>query len=179
LEHEGQSKIERERERGMDGEKYAVRERDEIRDLGEYDTLLFKTASAAASSFFAGTILGAITAAWQDVPAVERNVALPALKKTGRIMMNYGLTFAAIGGIFAFTESVAASIRGKDDFWNSALGGAAAGSVLGLRAGKLPVGVGAAAALAAVAVIVDAGGQRARTPTGREYLPYPRNNPDL
>ncbi len=133
MEHEGQSKIERERERGMDGEKYAVRERDEIRDLGEYDTLLFKTASAAASSFFAGTILGAITAAWQDVPAVERNVALPALKKTGRIMMNYGLTFAAIGGIFAFTESVAASIRGKDDFWNSALGGAAAGSVLGLR----------------------------------------------
>jgi len=133
-----QSKIERERERerereSMDGEKYVVRERDEIRDLGECDTLLFKTASAAGSSFLAGTILGAITAAWQDVPAVERNVALPALKKTGRIMMNYGLTFAAIGGIFAFTESVAASIRGKDDFWNSALGGAAAGSVLGLR----------------------------------------------
>jgi import inner membrane translocase subunit TIM22 len=117
----------------MDGEKYVVTERDEIRNLGEYDTLLFKTASAAGSSFFAGTILGAITAAWQDVPAVERNVALPALKKTGRIMMNYGLTFAAIGGIFAFTESVAASIRDKDDFWNSALGGAAAGSVLGLR----------------------------------------------
>jgi hypothetical protein len=28
-------------------------------------------------------------------------------------------------------------------------------------------------------VIVDAGGQRARTPTGREYLPFPRHNPDL
>ncbi len=48
-----------------------------------------------------------------------------------------------------------------------------------LAAGKLPVGIGAAAALAAVAVIVDAGGQRARTPTGREYLPFPRHNPDL
>ncbi len=46
-------------------------------------------------------------------------------------------------------------------------------------AGKLPVGIGAAAALAAVAVIVDAGGQRVRTPTGREYLPFPRQNPDL
>jgi import inner membrane translocase subunit TIM22 len=163
----------------MDGGKYDVREADEIRDLGEYDTLLFKTASAAGSSFLAGTILGAITAAWQDVPAVERNVALPALKKTGRIMMNYGLTFGAIGGIFAVTESVAGSIRGEKDFWNSALGGAAAGSVLGIRAGKLPVGIGAAAALAAVAVIVDAGGQRVRTPTGREYLPFPRQNPDL
>jgi import inner membrane translocase subunit TIM22 len=163
----------------MDGGKYDVREADEIRDLGEYDTLLFKTASAAGSSFLAGTILGAITAAWQDVPAVERNVALPALKKTGRIMMNYGLTFGAIGGIFAVTEAVAGSVRGENDFWNSALGGAAAGSVLGIRAGKLPVGIGAAAALAAVAVIVDAGGQRARTPTGREYLPFPRHNPDL
>jgi import inner membrane translocase subunit TIM22 len=117
----------------MDGGKYDVREADEIRDLGEYDTLLFKTASAAGSSFLAGTILGAITAAWQDVPAVERNVALPALKKTGRIMMNYGLTFGAIGGIFAVTEAVAGSIRGENDFWNSALGGAAAGSVLGIR----------------------------------------------
>jgi len=46
-------------------------------------------------------------------------------------------------------------------------------------AGKLPVGLGAAAALAACAVIVDAGGQTVRTPTGREYLPYPRVNPDL
>lgn len=48
-----------------------------------------------------------------------------------------------------------------------------------LAAGKLPVGLGAAAALAACAVIVDAGGQTVRTPTGREYLPYPRTNPDL
>jgi hypothetical protein len=48
-----------------------------------------------------------------------------------------------------------------------------------LAAGKLTVGLGAAAALAACAVIVDAGGQTVRTPTGREYLPYPRTNPDL
>ncbi len=47
--------------------------------------------------------------------------------------MNYGLTFGAIGGIFAVTEAVAGSIRGENDFWNSALGGAAAGSVLGIR----------------------------------------------
>jgi hypothetical protein len=51
--------------------------------------------------------------------------------------------------------------------------------ILFFAAGKLPVGIGAAAALAAVAVIVDAGGQRVRTPTGREYLPFPRQNPDL
>lgn len=117
----------------MQDDKYANMDPDELRNLGEYDTIAFKTASAVGSSFVAGTILGAITATWQDVPAVERNVALPALRKTGRIMGNYGLTFAAIGGLFAFTEAVSASIRGKKDIWNSALGGAAAGSVLGLR----------------------------------------------
>lgn len=165
--------------RAMEDDKYARMDPDELRNLGEYDTVAFRTASAAGSSGLVGMILGAITATWQDVPAVERNVALPALKKTGKIMGNYGLTFAAIGGLFAFTDAVAASIRGKKDIWNSALGGAAAGSVIGLRAGKLPVGIGAAAALAACAVIVDAGGQTVRTPTGREYLPYPRTNPDL
>lgn len=163
----------------MESDKYANMDPDELRNLGEYDTIAFRTFSAVGSSFLAGTILGAITATWQDVPAVERNVALPALRKTGRIMGNYGLTFAAIGGLFSFTDAVSASVRGKKDVWNSAIGGAAAGSVLGLRAGKLPVGLGAAAALAACAVIVDAGGQTVRTPTGREYLPYPRTNPDL
>jgi import inner membrane translocase subunit TIM22 len=120
-------------EPAMESDKYAEMDPDEMRNLGEYDTIAFKTVSAVGSSFLAGTILGAITATWQDVPAVERNVALPALKKTGRIMGNYGLTFAAIGGLFAFTEAASASIRGKKDIWNSALGGAAAGSILGLR----------------------------------------------
>lgn len=117
----------------MQDEKYADMDPGELRNLGEYDTITFKTLSAAGSSFLAGTMLGAITATWQDVPAVERNVALPALKKTGRMMGSYGLTFGAIGGIFALTEAVSASIRGKKDIWNSALGGAAAGSILGLR----------------------------------------------
>ena len=117
----------------MQSDKYANMDPDELRNLGEYDTIAFRTASAAGSSFVAGTILGAITATWQDVPAVERNVALPALRKTGRIMGSYGLTFGAIGGIFAFTEAASASVRGKKDVWNSALGGAAAGSILGLR----------------------------------------------
>jgi len=123
----------------MQSEKYANMDPDEMRNLGEYDTIPFKTFSAAGSSGLAGMILGAITATWQDVPAVERNLALPAMLKTGRIMGNYGLTFAAIGGLFAFTEATASSIRGKKDIWNAALGGAAAGSILGLR-GELGIG---------------------------------------
>lgn len=144
------------------------------RDLQEYDTVTFKTVSAAGSSALAGVVIGAITATWQDVPAVERNVALPALKKTGRMMGSYGAIFCAIGGTFAFVDAVSEEFRGKKDFWNGVFGGFAAGSILGLRAGRVPVGVGAGAAMAAVSAFMDAGGQKTRVETGREYLPYPR-----
>lgn len=144
------------------------------RDLQEYDTVTFKTLSAAGSSALAGIIIGAITATWQDVPAVERNVALPALKKTGRMMGSYGMLFGAIGGTFALVDAVSEEVRGKKDFWNGVCGGFAAGSLLGFRAGRVPVGLGAGAAMAAVSAFMDAGGQKTRAPTDREYLPYPR-----
>lgn len=108
-------------------------ESEDVRNLGEYDTVTFKTASAAGSSFVLGSIAGAIAATWQNVPAVERNVALPALMKTGRMMGSYGVYFASIGGVFAFTDAVSQEIRGKKDFWNGVYGGFAAGAVIGLR----------------------------------------------
>ena len=105
----------------------------DARDLGEYDTVLFRTSTAVASGLVAGSIWGSVVAAWQDVPAVERNVALPALKKTLRMMGNYGLTYGAVAGVFAVTDASVESIRGKKDLWNGFVGGLAAGSVLGLR----------------------------------------------
>ncbi|KAL2628641.1 hypothetical protein R1flu_013327 [Riccia fluitans] len=149
---------------------------EEVRDLGEYDTVLFRSLSGAGSSFVAGTILGAIHATWADVPAVEKNQAWPALQKTGRMMGSYGVLFAAIGGTFTLVDAVSESTRGKKDFVNGVIGGFAAGSILGFRAGRIPVGLGAGAAMAAVSAFMDAGGQRTRAPTGREYLPYPREN---
>ncbi|KAI5071327.1 hypothetical protein GOP47_0013578 [Adiantum capillus-veneris] len=104
---------------------------------------------------------------------VERNVALPGLKKTLRVMGDYGLTYAAVAGVFAFTDASAEKIRGKKDMWNSVIGGLAAGSVMGIRARNLRVGLAASGACAAVAAIVDVSGQTTRTPIGREYLPYP------
>lgn len=103
--------------------------------------------------------------------------ALPALLATGRVMGAYGITFAAIGGIFAAvdvrsaragrpfprccnpTQCVAVqrshagcadarrrpprtrqctseNVRRKKDFWNGVLGGAAAGSVIGVRGAR-------------------------------------------
>ena len=70
---------------------------------------------------------------------------------------------------------------GKKDIWNGVCGGAAAGAMLGLRVGRLPVGVGAAAALAFTSAIVDTTGGKLKagdlfndhqTPV-RAIYPYP------
>ena len=47
---------------------------------------------------------------------------------------------------------------GRKDTWNGIYGGLAAGAALGLRMGKIPVGVGAAFAMAAVSAAVDTTG---------------------
>ena len=47
---------------------------------------------------------------------------------------------------------------GKKDMWNGVLGGLASGGVIGLRVGRVPVGVGAAFALAATSAAVDVSG---------------------
>ncbi|CAM6127591.1 unnamed protein product [Calypogeia fissa] len=144
------------------------------RDSPEYDTVAFRTFTSTVSSTVAGVIIGAVTATWQDVPAVERNVALPALKKTARMMGTYGAIYGAIGGTFGLVDAVSEKLRGKKDFFNGVFGGFAAGAIIGFRSGSVPMGLGAGAAMAAVSAFIDVGGQATRVPTGREYLPYPR-----
>ena len=111
--------------------------------------------------------------------------AVPALLATGAVMGEYAFTFGVIGTAFAASECLAESFRGKKDAWNGAMGGAAAGAVVGLRAGRLPVGVGAAAALAAVSALVDTSGHKLRATEGgiddgatppRIYYPYRVDN---
>eukprot|EP00475_Leptophrys_vorax_P041754 TRINITY_DN78803_c0_g1_i1.p1 TRINITY_DN78803_c0_g1~~TRINITY_DN78803_c0_g1_i1.p1 ORF type:complete len:157 (-),score=14.90 TRINITY_DN78803_c0_g1_i1:359-829(-) len=147
-------------------------ELEDFRKLGDYDTITFKTVTAAASSFVLGSVAGAIVATWQNVPAVERNVALPALIKTGRVMGRYGAYFAAVGSAFAAADAISQEARGKKDLWNGVVGGLAAGAVVGLQANSLPVAAGACASLAVASAVIDASGHATRVPTGREYLPY-------
>ena len=51
-------------------------------------------------------------------------------------------------------------VAGKKDVWNGVYGGMAAGGVLGLTLKSLPVGMGAAAALAVTSLSVDLSGER-------------------
>ncbi|KAH7300678.1 hypothetical protein KP509_24G074200 [Ceratopteris richardii] len=149
---------------------------DSKRSRDEYDSIFFRTGTALTSGLVAGSVWGSVVAAWRDVPAIERNVALPALKKTLRIMGNYGLTYGAVAGVFAFTDASVEQLRGKKDLWNGVIGGLAAGTVLGIRSRSLRVGLAASGSLAAVSAIVDAGGHTTRTPIGREFLPYPTSS---
>ena len=106
----------------------------ERRYLEDDDTSIMKTIKGATTGFVSGTIFGTIAATWYDVPRVERNVALPGLVRTLKMMGNYGMTFAAIGGVYIGVEQLVQNYRMKRDFVNGAIGGFAAGaSVLGYK----------------------------------------------
>lgn len=64
-------------------------------------------------------------------------------------------TFAAVGGIFTGATAVAEDVRGKQDIWNGAIAGIAAGSVVGLRSGSLYASAGACGAFAAMSIILE------------------------
>ena len=95
---------------------------------------MMKTIKAATTGFVTGTVFGTIVATWNDVPRVERNVALPGLIRTLKMMGSHGLTFAAIGGAYIGVEQLVQHYRMKRDFVNGAVGGFVAGaSVIGFK----------------------------------------------
>lgn len=60
------------------------------------------------------------------------------------------ILFSAVGASFIGTESALETLRGKDDVWNSMIGGCVAGGVIGLKTQRLSVAIGSCAAFAAV-----------------------------
>lgn len=102
----------------------------EQRYLEDDDTPTMKTIKGATTGLVAGTIFGTVVATWYDVPRVERSVALPGLIRTLKMMGNYGVTFAAIGGVYIGVEQLVQNYRMKRDFINGAVGGFAAGSTI-------------------------------------------------
>ncbi|KAK2651275.1 hypothetical protein Ddye_018764 [Dipteronia dyeriana] len=145
----------------------------ELRYLEDDDTPTMKTIKGATTGLVTGTIWGTIVATWHDVPRVEKSVALPGLIRTVKMMGKYGMTFAAVGGVYIGVEQLVQNYRMKRDFVNGAVGGFVAGaSVLGYRARSIPTALSAGAALAVTSALIDAGGQTTRIDTGKEYYPY-------
>uniref|UniRef100_A0A8R7QQR2 Outer envelope pore protein 16-3, chloroplastic/mitochondrial n=1 Tax=Triticum urartu TaxID=4572 RepID=A0A8R7QQR2_TRIUA len=101
----------------------------------EDDSPATKTVKGAVTGLAAGTIWGTIVATWYDVPRVERHVALPGLVRTLKMCGSYGVTFAAVGGLYIGVEQIVLSQRKKRDFVNGAIGAFVSGAtVYGYRA---------------------------------------------
>jgi len=90
--------------------------------------------------------------------------------------------FAAMGVTFAFTETVVANQRQKNDPLNGMAGGCAAGFLAGIRARSLPMAVGGCAAVGAAVGAFDYSGQLAgqtaspekREEKRRQFFKQPR-----
>ncbi|KAK8977307.1 hypothetical protein V6N11_030626 [Hibiscus sabdariffa] len=142
---------------GVKSKKMAV-DPSELRYLEDDDTPTMKTIKGATTGFAAGTIWGTVVATWYDVPRVERSVAIPGLVRTLKMMGNYGMTFAAIGGVYIGVEQLLQNYRMKRDFVNGAVGGFVAGaSVLGFKGRSISRAISAGSALAFTSAVIDAG----------------------
>ncbi|RKU45571.1 hypothetical protein DL546_006966 [Coniochaeta pulveracea] len=64
-------------------------------------------------------------------------------------------TWTAVGGTFEFTRVAAANLREKDDHLNSALGGFAAGAILGMQTRRMPRIIGIGAVFGLVLSVMD------------------------
>mmetsp|Transcript_8119 Transcript_8119/g.24139 ORF Transcript_8119/g.24139 Transcript_8119/m.24139 type:complete len:160 (+) Transcript_8119:241-720(+) len=119
-----------------------------------YTRMVHATTGGAIS----GLVGGAIVSNWGDVPLVLRSKNWPALKRTGGMMRQYGLAIGFVGLAYSASECFSESLRGKKDMWNSVIGSAGAGGVLGVVLGRMPLAAGAAALMAVTSVAVDLSG---------------------
>ena len=88
-------------------------------------------------------------------------------------MGNYGLTFAAIGGVYIGVEQLVQNYRMKRDLVNGAVGGFVAGAtILGYRGRSIKTALSAGSALAFTSAFLDFGDQTLKHDAGKEYAAY-------
>jgi len=109
---------------------------------------------ALGASVRSATLTGAaglFLASVQNTVAKENVGAFGVFTRFGRTI---GL-FAAMGGSFQFASTATANLREKNDFINHAVGGACAGSLVGLAKRSMPSVLGSALALGAGMALVS------------------------
>ncbi|MCJ1356940.1 MAG: hypothetical protein MMC33_006936 [Icmadophila ericetorum] len=94
---------------------------------------------------------GLTVSAIQNTLTKQNVSAMGVFTRTGSTIA----VFAAMGGIYEFTQLAAANLREKKDSYNPAIGGFFAGSIMGLRFRSLPAILGYGAGLAVLLSAFD------------------------
>ncbi|KAF9701639.1 hypothetical protein EKO04_000734 [Ascochyta lentis] len=98
--------------------------------------------SNTGSSMLQTTAIGAVIAGVQNTLRKQNVGAMGVLTKSGGTIA----LFAAAGGAYQFTLDATANLQQKDDCWNEAYAGFAAGATTGIYKRSLPFMLGAGAA---------------------------------
>jgi len=128
---------------------------------------LNRTVNAIMVGSVAGTFFGSMQVAWYPDPVVSakrfgdtvhKSVDTSDLRAIVRMVSRPALWFSAAGGSFAAAECLAESARGKEDSWNSVIGGAIAGAVIGSKTGRFDIMTATAVGMGLFLGILDFSG---------------------
>ncbi|CAL1545245.1 unnamed protein product [Lymnaea stagnalis] len=125
-----------------------------IRDI--FDSCAFKSSASCVVGFALGAAFGLFTAGVDPMSTMstETPTTRMVLREMKARSLSYGKNFALVGAMFAGTECLVESYRGKTELINGTASGAIVGGVLGLRAG-LKAGIFGAVGFAIFSTAID------------------------
>ncbi|WFC99441.1 hypothetical protein MYAM1_002185 [Malassezia yamatoensis] len=101
-----------------------------------------------------GAVVGLVTSAVQNSLQKHHSGAMGVFTRTGSTIA----LFTLVGGAFAYADATAANMRRKDDGWNGAVGGCAAGLVVGAASRSIPMIGGSCVGLGGIVGTFQAAG---------------------
>ncbi|XP_030848120.1 mitochondrial import inner membrane translocase subunit Tim22 [Strongylocentrotus purpuratus] len=120
------------------------------------ESCTFKTVISGVLGFALGGAIGLFASSVNpvDPELAAKQKARDVLKDMGKQCLFHAKNFAMIGAMFACTECLVESYRGKHDAKNSPIAGCITGGLIGYRAGLKP-GVAGCVGFAAFSAAID------------------------
>ncbi|XP_050409400.1 mitochondrial import inner membrane translocase subunit Tim22 [Patella vulgata] len=130
--------------------------REEVFIASIFESCAFKATASCVIGFALGGAFGLFTAGVDPMSTIspETPTTRMVLKEMKLRFLSYGKNFALVGAMFAGTECLLETHRGKSELLNGTLSGGIVGGVLGLRAG-LKAGLLGAAGFALFSTAID------------------------
>uniref|UniRef100_A0A0B7ACT6 Mitochondrial import inner membrane translocase subunit TIM22 n=1 Tax=Arion vulgaris TaxID=1028688 RepID=A0A0B7ACT6_9EUPU len=130
--------------------------REEIFIRNIFDSCGFKSAASGVVGFGLGMAFGLFTAGVDPMSTMttETPTTRMVLKEMKARSMSYGKNFGLVGFMFAGTECLVESYRGKTELINGTISGGIVGGIIGLRAGLKP-GIFGAVGFALFSTAID------------------------